>query len=39
MACIQREERDRINQFVFAEDATLSLVKNNIVSYFYFLIN
>lgn len=27
MACIQREERDRINQFVFAEDATLSLVK------------
>lgn len=27
MACVQREERQRINQFVFAEDAALSLVR------------
>ena len=27
MACVQAEERDRINQFVFSNDATLSLVR------------
>lgn len=30
MACVQAEEKRRINQFVFAEDASLSLVSSNI---------
>ena len=27
MACVQDEERARVNQFVFADDVVLSLVK------------
>ena len=26
MSCVQEEEKERINQFVFAEDATQALV-------------
>lgn len=26
MSCVQEEEKDRINQFVFVEDATQALV-------------
>ena len=29
MACIQDEERERINKFVFSNDASLSLVSKN----------
>ena len=28
MACVQDEERTRLNQFVFVDDAVLSLVQN-----------